>query len=157
MRAPSIIRKDSRGVSPVIATILLVAITVVLAAILYALTSGLVGNTEMTPMIGATQTLSDQNHIWTVDAITGGSPILKSNVYIQLQNGSGFVILTEPLFSVGNVTGCNGSHGFRYASASNGSYLGVGDSFYLDRAYSQGCTITLVNPTATSLYAIFTV
>src|SRR5437867_11702431 len=37
----SIIRKDETAVSPVIATILMVAITVVLAAVLYVMVSGL--------------------------------------------------------------------------------------------------------------------
>jgi len=158
MRAPSVIRKDRRGVSPVIATILLVGITVVLAAVLYVLSLGLVSNTSMSPMIGVTKTLNDKDYIWTVDAITGGSPIYKSNVYIQLQNESGFVIHTEPLFSAGNATGCNGSHGFLYVSAtSNSTYIGVGDVFHLDRAYAQGCTINLVNPTASSIYAMLTV
>ncbi|MCJ2532119.1 MAG: type IV pilin, partial [Candidatus Thermoplasmatota archaeon] len=36
------IRKDRKAVSPVIATILMVAITVVLAAVLYVMVSGLV-------------------------------------------------------------------------------------------------------------------
>jgi flagellin-like protein len=39
------VRKDERAVSPVIATILMVAITVVLAAVLYVMVSGLIGPT----------------------------------------------------------------------------------------------------------------
>src|SRR5947209_12004557 len=38
----SVIRKDEAAVSPVIATILMVAITVVLAAVLYVMVSGLI-------------------------------------------------------------------------------------------------------------------
>jgi flagellin-like protein len=48
-------RKNKRGVSPIIATILLVAITVVLAAVLYVLISGLVhgpGNTPISTALG---------------------------------------------------------------------------------------------------------
>ena len=41
MRKCLVIRKDERGVSPVIATILMVAITVVLAAVLYVMVTGL--------------------------------------------------------------------------------------------------------------------
>ena len=41
MRKRPIIRKDEKGVSPVIATILMVAITVVLAAVLYVMVTGL--------------------------------------------------------------------------------------------------------------------
>ncbi|MFP4196505.1 MAG: archaellin/type IV pilin N-terminal domain-containing protein [Methanomassiliicoccales archaeon] len=43
------IRKDSEGVSPVIATILMVAITVVLAAVLYVMVMGFGGGGTQTP------------------------------------------------------------------------------------------------------------
>lgn len=43
------IRKDSEAVSPVIATILMVAITVVLAAVLYVMVMGFGGNTAQPP------------------------------------------------------------------------------------------------------------
>ncbi len=45
----SIIRKDEAAVSPVIATILMVAITVVLAAVLYVMVSGLITGPGGTP------------------------------------------------------------------------------------------------------------
>lgn len=41
--------RDRKGVSPVIATILMVAITVVLAAVLYVMVMGLGGDTAVTP------------------------------------------------------------------------------------------------------------
>src|SRR5437870_6643758 len=44
-----IIRKDEAAVSPVIATILMVAITVVLAAVLYVMVSGLITGPGGTP------------------------------------------------------------------------------------------------------------
>ena len=44
-------RKDSEGVSPVIATILMVAITVVLAAILMVMVMGMTGGTDVTAQI----------------------------------------------------------------------------------------------------------
>src|SRR2546429_4304011 len=45
----SVIRKDEAAVSPVIATILMVAITVVLAAVLYVMVSGLITGPGGTP------------------------------------------------------------------------------------------------------------
>src|SRR5881409_3219027 len=47
----SIIRKDETAVSPVIATILMVAITVVLAAVLYVMVSGLLTPTGQGPRV----------------------------------------------------------------------------------------------------------
>ncbi|TLZ43274.1 MAG: type IV pilin, partial [Methanobacteriota archaeon] len=44
-----IIREDDDAVSPVIATILMVAITVVLAAVLYVMVSGLITGPGSTP------------------------------------------------------------------------------------------------------------
>jgi archaeal type IV pilus assembly protein PilA len=55
----SIIRKDEAAVSPVIATILMVAITVVLAAVLYVMVSGLIspvgGNKPLVTFTSVTQ------------------------------------------------------------------------------------------------------
>jgi flagellin-like protein len=45
------IRKDSEAVSPVIATILMVAITVVLAAVLYVMVLGFGGTSQTTPAL----------------------------------------------------------------------------------------------------------
>jgi len=55
------IRKDAEAVSPVIATILMVAITVVLAAVLYVMVLGFGGTQNTTPtlQISAVTTISD--------------------------------------------------------------------------------------------------
>lgn len=63
----AIIRKDDQAVSPVIATILMVAITVVLAAVLYVMVSGL---------IGGTTTQSKPQISFTVSKITNGVDVL---------------------------------------------------------------------------------
>jgi flagellin-like protein len=61
----SVIRKDEAAVSPVIATILMVAITVVLAAVLYVMVSGLISP------IGGTKPLVEFS---SVDLADAGSP-----------------------------------------------------------------------------------
>ena len=48
-RTPRFAHRDARGVSPVIATILLVAITVVLAAVLYVMVSSLLNGASAPP------------------------------------------------------------------------------------------------------------
>lgn len=55
MRTTRAIRRDTEAVSPVIATILMVAITVVLAAVLYVMVSGLVTGPGGTPQTIVTQ------------------------------------------------------------------------------------------------------
>ena len=54
----AIIRKDEQAVSPVIATILMVAITVVLAAVLYVMVSGLIGGTTTSSKPAVTLTIT---------------------------------------------------------------------------------------------------
>jgi len=148
MSKKSVIRKCNEGVSPVIGTILMVAVSVVLAAVLYVTTTGITGsNNSIPPMVSTSKSTDNLNTVWTVVAIAGGShPLLIIDVYVQMQNETGFIITTEPLLNA------SGTHGFKYAQASAGDYLGVGDTFSLDKAYTQGCKITLVNPSATVLY-----
>ncbi len=67
----AIIRKDEQAVSPVIATILMVAITVVLAAVLYVMVSGL---------IGGTSTTSKPTVTLTVTKITNGVSVLVAGI-----------------------------------------------------------------------------
>src|SRR5438445_8758997 len=65
----SIIRKDEAAVSPVIATILMVAITVVLAAVLYVMVSGLItgpGGTPQAMGVGVQPSSDGSNWIVTV-------------------------------------------------------------------------------------------
>src|SRR5438046_10668545 len=89
----SVIRKDEAAVSPVIATILMVAITVVLAAVLYVMVSGLIspvsGNKPLVTfssvtqssgnatigVAGASQAVSPSNYKvnWPVAGTTGSA------------------------------------------------------------------------------------
>jgi archaeal type IV pilus assembly protein PilA len=63
----SVIRKDEAAVSPVIATILMVAITVVLAAVLYVMVSGLINP------IGGTKPLVEFSSVDMADAASPGN------------------------------------------------------------------------------------
>jgi flagellin-like protein len=143
-------RKNEEAVSPVIATILMVAITVVLAAVLYVMVLAFIITPPGGGVIGTVPDSDANNHLWRVTAL-GSDPILRSDVYVQLKNESGFVIQTE-LLSV-----AVGTHGFGYQAASTGDYVGVGDVFTLSRVYTQGTTITLVTLGATSQYCVLTV
>jgi flagellin-like protein len=62
-----VIRKDERAVSPVIATILMVAITVVLAAVLYVMVSGLITGPGSTPQaMGISPSRSSDGTNWVL-------------------------------------------------------------------------------------------
>jgi flagellin-like protein len=84
----SVIRKDEAAVSPVIATILMVAITVVLAAVLYVMVSGLI-----TPVGGnkplVTFSAVDQNSGNATIVVAGASQsVSPSNYKVNLQVGT---------------------------------------------------------------------
>jgi flagellin-like protein len=71
--------KDEEGVSPVIAVILLVAITVVLVSVLYFTVSGMIDETKMTP-VGA---FNFREHETIEGQFTGGIISVSSKVYID--------------------------------------------------------------------------
>jgi flagellin-like protein len=146
------IRKNNEGVSPVVATILLVAITVILAAVLYVMASGMFNTTTSLPVIGMNRGSGPTDYFWTITTFEGGKSVYKSDVYLQLRvNGtSTFLIMTELL------SNASGTHGFKYLSATTGNYLGVGDVFTLSKNYLQGTTITLVNADASGQFCIMT-
>src|SRR5256712_12358678 len=77
----SIIRKDEAAVSPVIATILMVAITVVLAAVLYVMVSGLLTPTGQGPRVmGVNIGRSGDGTNWTLLITTTPSGLTTSAV-----------------------------------------------------------------------------
>src|SRR2546422_2923295 len=105
----SIIRKDEAAVSPVIATILMVAITVVLAAVLYVMVSGLItgpGGTPQAMGVGV-QPSSDGSNWIRSDVHT---PALQSRPPLALPifHGNSSANLTATAFaSLGAANGCS--------------------------------------------------
>ncbi len=83
------IRKDSEGVSPVIATILMVAITVVLAAVLYVMVLGF-GGTSSTPGINVLRK-SSLGSGFKVEFTAPTSEVAWSDVTVQLSDGTNTV------------------------------------------------------------------
>src|SRR5438445_3587926 len=84
----SVIRKDEAAVSPVIATILMVAITVVLAAVLYVMVSGLItpvgGNKPLVTFSAATQA----NGNATIGIAGASQSVSPSNYKVNLMVGT---------------------------------------------------------------------
>src|SRR5438552_13016017 len=79
------IRNDCEGVSPVIATILLVAITVVLAAVLYVMVSGLltpVGNGPQIMGVALSKTGDGKN--WSLEIASTPLGLTPGSVHLEL-------------------------------------------------------------------------
>jgi flagellin-like protein len=80
------IRKDAEAVSPVIATILMVAITVVLAAVLYVMVLGFGGGGTQTPTMQVTKSSTSTGLRFTVAGITKDTQW--GDMKVLLQNGT---------------------------------------------------------------------
>ncbi len=113
--APRWRKKGRRGVSPIIATILLVAITVVLAAVLYILISGLTKGPGNTPIGSAfaigtvAEATAGANYYYNATVQSASSGMTWSNMIFQVQSSGGSVITTGPTtVTVTNTAGsCN--------------------------------------------------
>ncbi len=98
----SIIRKDETAVSPVIATILMVAITVVLAAVLYVMVSGLITGPGSTPRaMGVTISRSSDQTNWTllITSVPAGGTAT-TGTFLTVRGAGGQIVLTAKAFSL---------------------------------------------------------
>ncbi len=89
MRKSWMIRKDQEGVSPVIATILMVAITVVLAAVLYAVVTSIVPPEPDTHMIGLVKYDRGKNWELSVSRVSSNLPLTQATLTIK--DGDGLI------------------------------------------------------------------
>jgi len=83
------IRKDSEAVSPVIATILMVAITVVLAAVLYVMVLGFGGSQTSTPVATYSKTAISNGEQINIVSISK-TDISWDKIRVQLTDGTNF-------------------------------------------------------------------
>ena len=101
MKSVRIIRKDEAAVSPVIATILMVAITVVLAAVLYVMVSGLISGPGTTPRaVGISiRPTTDQSN-WSLDitSVPAGG-LSTTGTFLTIKRADGSVALTAKAFN----------------------------------------------------------
>src|SRR2546422_8628663 len=83
-------QKDEKAVSPVSATILMVAITVVLAAVLYVMVSGLISGPGGTPTAwGVNIGRSGGQSNWTLTFTSIPSSPATSSLFITIRNAAG--------------------------------------------------------------------
>jgi flagellin-like protein len=94
-------KKNEEAVSPVIGVILMVAITVILAAVIAAFVFGMAGNIKSSKTVGITLTLNASNY--GVATISGGTDLPTLNSVNYSVNGGTEVVLFAPgTIRVGN-------------------------------------------------------
>ncbi len=140
MRA--IVRTDEQAVSPVIATILMVAITVVLAAVLYVMVSGLIGTGTNAPnSIGILRSSSGGNWILTVSGTTG--TMTASQVFMTIAKSDGTSTnTTNVALTVLSFT----NNGAKYQPAGNSGNVAAADTILLSQTAwpaANGYRVTL--------------
>ncbi len=100
-----VIRKDEAAVSPVIATILMVAITVVLAAVLYVMVSGLitpVGGNK--PLVTFSSVTKVNQVTWTFSVASAQPSVSQSNYKVNFGIGTNTGTVANMGASNANVT-----------------------------------------------------
>jgi flagellin-like protein len=157
-------RKETDGVSPVIATILMVAITVVLAAVLYVMVLGIGGPGTSVPAVACQKGSNSTYWTFTVISISGGSQVLKTEVNVQAKDANGAFKLTTTALTASSspytTTAALGTNGVTYQSAAGNTntYISVGDTFgLLKSTYAISSTLTLLPVSGSGSYAILTV
>jgi flagellin-like protein len=150
------IRRDEEAVSPVIATILMVAITVVLAAVLYVMVIGFGGGTTSTPAGSWTsvQPLSQTSGKLTFGAFTEDVQPLDLRIYVSI-NGTASGTMTIPS-NTDNTDGTqDGSQAMTWAG-------GYGTATFFDYSPSGGqinsgdyITLTGLDPGTTYSFEVF--
>src|SRR5437867_12462500 len=101
----SIIRKDERAVSPVIATILMVAFTVVLAAVLYVMVSGLITPVGGNKPLVTFSTVTKVNAVtWTFSVASAQPSVSQSNYKVNFGIGTNTGTVANMGASNANVT-----------------------------------------------------
>ncbi len=141
MRTIGAIRRDRTAVSPVIATILMVAITVVLAAVLYVMVSGLVtgpGGTPEAMGVSVSKTPDGTNWKLTFSKVpTGKTP---ATVYLVVYYANGTVAMSKTALS-------SLSGGAQYVQAdATATTIQAGDSVLLSvSTYPSGSSYDIVD------------
>jgi flagellin-like protein len=161
-------RKNEEAVSPVIATILMVAITVVLAAVLYVMVLGIGGGSTDTTIVTMTKSSTAAQYIYTVNSVSSKNPIPLTDVIVIVRGNDTVATISGAINTIPS-TATLASFGVAFhdvgTAAGATMYLTAGDSFTLARgplatygaAYGVGSSITLTSLDGTTTYASYTI
>ncbi|HTT25732.1 MAG TPA: archaellin/type IV pilin N-terminal domain-containing protein [Thermoplasmata archaeon] len=141
-------KKGKRGVSPIIATILLVAITVVLAAVLYVLISGLTrgpGNTPIGTAFGAGTPTLTQGMAGGSVATTGCGIAAHYCYEIPVASASSGLTIGSMTFQI---VGSNGAVWTGNAAGGGAAFVSIGGTVLAYATVGAGVAFTVPSWTA---------
>jgi flagellin-like protein len=159
----AIIRKDDQAVSPVIATFLMVAFTVVLAAVLYVMVSGLItgpGTSKPTVAFGTVGPVTGSTFKnESLQVASASQAVAPSNYKVNLQAPAGTgSALAMPLTNGGSVVVTVGSSFYKITWTDIGGDLTLngGDLFVVSQATSSaGTTPTTMTSGSYTFYLLW--
>ena len=147
-------RKSEEAVTPVIATILMVAITVVLAATVYALI-GVIVPPELPKYVSANVDENQNNRTVEILSVQNGR-LTTDDVLILVRKADFSTGLNSTLVS--EMTPGAYYNGVRFIEGSSEGYLSAGDSFTLDRdIYGSGSEIVFTSADGQTTLGKYTV
>ena len=120
---------DEQAVSPVIAVILMVAITVVLAAVLYVWASSFLGGTTKNAPTGSMIASEDGSGVWTVQIVKINPQVSVNSVHWYLLNAQGNETKSDGLVSDIYGTKQGHGHGVIFTDVDFNGKLSPGDKF----------------------------
>ena len=116
-------RGEEKAVAPVVAEILLVAITVILAAVLYIV---VIRMTIIDPVDSVSGTITKVSDGWIFSCISGTKNFHESMTSISVQSEIGESKIYATLLQ-----DCNGSNGITFYDNNNDHKLNAGDTIYI--------------------------
>jgi len=151
MKWMRLIRKDESAVSPVIATILMVAITVVLAAVLYVMVSGLLTGPGTGPRAMAVNIrLTADGSNWSVEITQIPSGEQPATTYLLVRSNQGVITLAKTPFGGTNGLTWNANKAIYQDANPTKTEVSAGDSLLLFKTtYPSGSVIEISDDAGT--------
>jgi flagellin-like protein len=150
-------RRNDEAVSPVIATILMVAITVVLAAVLYVMVLGINTGVGSSVVVSFDKGSSATNWTLSVLSVAGTTQLATADCLIMVKTATGTVGMSQRALSA--MTTAVYYDGVRFTeTGTTGGYLNAGDYLTLDRVtYATGSIVSLTSADGKSTFASVTI
>ncbi len=141
------VRKDEHAVSPVIATILMVAITVVLAAVLYVMAAAFIIQPQRITHL--TVTVESRGTNWMVSVVQTPADLLPDHTYLLVRSPQGATVLPKTAWSALTPANWDTTKALYDDANPDAPEIRAADALLLDRdAFPAGSEIVISDSSA---------